>query len=200
MTKSGEETRTRILKASWDLLEQGPETPARMSDIARAAGVSRQAVYLHFPNRTELLIAAARFVDAASAIDERLAASRAATTGPTRLDAYIEAWGTYIPVIHGVGRALMTMATTDEAARAAWDDRMTAMRDGCDAAIQALARDGLLRPDLDLKRGTDLIWTLLSVRNWEHLVGDCGWSQGDYVAEIKRLARAAVVAEIGGQN
>ena len=46
MSKSGEETRTRILKACWTLLEQGPDAPARMSDIARAAGVSRQAVYL----------------------------------------------------------------------------------------------------------------------------------------------------------
>lgn len=194
MSKSGEETRARILKACWTLLEQGPDSPARMSDIARAAGVSRQAVYLHFPNRTELLIATTRFIDEASGIDERLATSRATTGGPARLDAYIEAWGNYIPVIHGVGRALMAMAQSDEAARAAWADRMAAMRHGCDAAIQAIARDGVLRPDLTPRQATDLVWTLLSVRNWEHLVGDCGWSQGDYVAEIKRLARAAVVA------
>lgn len=194
MSKAGEATRTRILKACWTLLEQGPETQARMSDIARAAGVSRQAVYLHFPNRTELLVATTRFVDEASGIDDRLAASRATTGGPARLDAYIEAWGDYIPVIQGVGRALMAMAQSDEAARAAWDDRMAAMRHGCDAAIQAIIRDGLLRPDLGPDRATDLVWTLLSVRNWEHLVGECGWPQDDYVAEIKRLARAAVVA------
>ncbi|WP_417494616.1 TetR/AcrR family transcriptional regulator [Maricaulis sp.] len=194
MSKAGEETRTRILNACWTLLEQGPDTPARMSDIARAAGVSRQAVYLHFPNRTELLIATTRFIDEASDIDERLAKSRATTGGPARLDAYIEAWGNYIPVIHGVGSALMAMAATDEAARAAWADRMAAMRHGCDAAIQAIARDRRLRPGLAPVRATDLVWTLLSVRNWEHLVIDCGWAQEDYVSEIKRLARAAVVA------
>ncbi|WP_417484787.1 TetR/AcrR family transcriptional regulator [Maricaulis salignorans] len=195
MSKSGEETRTRILKACWTLLEQGPDAPARMSDIARASGVSRQAVYLHFPNRTELLIATTRFIDEASDIGERLATSRATTGGPARLDAYIEAWGNYIPVIHGVGSALMAMAATDEAARAAWADRMTAMRHGCDAAIQAIARDRRLRPGLDPVRATDLVWTLLSVRNWEHLVSDCGWTQDGYVSEIKRLARAAVVAD-----
>tara|TARA_R110002124_G_scaffold62740_6_gene171369 strand:+ start:4081 stop:4674 length:594 start_codon:yes stop_codon:yes gene_type:complete len=195
MSKSGEETRTRILKACWTLLEQGPDAPARMSDIARAAGVSRQAVYLHFPNRTELLIATTRFVDEASGIGERLATSRATTGGPARLDAYIEAWANYIPVIHGVGSALMAMAANDEAARAAWDDRMAAMRHGCDAAVQAIVRDGALCPGLDPVRATDLVWTLLSVRNWEHLVIDCGWPQGDYVSETKRLARAAVVAD-----
>ena len=98
-------------------------------------------------------------------------------------------------MIHGVGSALMAMAANDEAARAAWDDRMAAMRHGCDAAVQAIVRDGALCPGLDPVRATDLVWTLLSVRNWEHLVIDCGWPQGDYVSETKRLARAAVVAD-----
>ena len=194
MSKTGDETRARILKACSDLLQQGPDAQARMSDIARAAGVSRQAVYLHFPNRAELLIAATRFIDEASGVDGRLAASRAATSGTARLDAYIQAWGDYIPVIHGVGRALMAMAETDEAARAAWDDRMAAMRHGCAAAVQALIRDKALQPGLTEPRATDLLWTLLSVRNWEHLVSDCGWSQADYVAEMQRVARAALVA------
>jgi hypothetical protein len=56
-----------------------------------------------------------------------------------RLDAYVDAWGNYIPVMYGVGRALLAMRATDEAARAAWDDHMTAMREGCSAAVTALA-------------------------------------------------------------
>ncbi|EKV28379.1 Transcriptional regulator, TetR family [Caenispirillum salinarum AK4] len=188
----------RVLAACWRLLERGPGMQVRMSDIAREAGISRQALYLHFPNRAELLIATTRFIDARSGVAARLAASRAATGGIERLEAYIEAWGGYIPTIYGVGRALMAMADTDEAARAAWADRMAAMREGCAAAVAALAWDGVLDPSLDEVRATDVLWTLLSVRTWEHLVRDCGWSQDAYVADMKRLGRRALVTGEGG--
>ncbi len=164
-----------------------------MTDVAKAAGVSRQAVYLHFANRAELLIAVTHYVDARSDIDARLAASRSASSGLERLDAFIEAWGNYIPVVHPVCRALLDMAPGDEAARLAWDDRMTALRDGCEAAVNALASDSVLSGQHTAIAATDLLWTLLSVRNWEQLVEVCGWAQADYVAEMKRLARLAIV-------
>jgi len=186
-------TRDRILEACWRLLEEGDGGQTRMSDVAKAAGVSRQAVYLHFSNRAELLVAVTRFIDARSEIDARLAASRKASSGLERLDAFIEAWGNYIPVVHPVCRALLEMAPGDEAARLAWNDRMSALREGCEAAVKALARDGILTGQHDAKATTDLLWTLLSIRNWEQLVRDCGWTQADYVAEMKRLARLAIV-------
>lgn len=192
------QTVERVLAACWRLLERGPGVQVRMSDIAKEAGISRQALYLHFPNRAELLIATTRFIDARSGIDDRLAASRAAAGGVERLEAYIQAWCGYIPVIYGVGRALMAMGDTDDAARAAWVDRMAAMREGCAAAVAALARDRVLDPSLDEVRATDVLWTLLSVRTWEHLVRDCGWPQDAYVAEMKRLARRALVTGAGG--
>jgi AcrR family transcriptional regulator len=188
------DTQEKILRACWKLLEGGPGATARMSDIAKAAGVSRQAVYLHYPNRAELLVATTRFIDGVSKVDDRLAASRTARGGLERLDAFIEAWGGYIPVIYGISSALMAMQHSDEAAGHAWADRMRALREGCEAAVRALEGDGMLRPDLDQQRGTDLLWTLLSVRNWEHLVGECGWPQADYIKEISRLARNALVA------
>ena len=162
-----------------------------MSDIAKAAGVSRQAVYLHFPTRAELLVATTRHIDEQKDVNARLAASRAATSGMTRLELFIEAWGGYIPEIYGVGRALMAMQD-DEEAKCAWDDRMQAVRHGCDAAVQALAADGLLRRDLTTGAATDLLWTLLSVHNWEQLTRQVGWSQEDYIKRMKDLAARAL--------
>ena len=56
-------TRERILDSTLQLLESGGGSKVRMSDIARQAGVSRQAVYLHYPSRAELLVAATRHLD-----------------------------------------------------------------------------------------------------------------------------------------
>lgn len=192
MSSENPTTRSRILDAAWHLLETGG-SKVRMSDIAKAAGVSRQAVYLHFPSRADLLIATTRHIDEAKDIDSRLAASRAASKGTERLALYIEAWGSYIPEIYGVGRALMAMQDSDEEARRAWDNRMQAMRHGCAAAVAALAADRDLRPELSEDRATDTLWMLLSVRNWENLTQASGWSQADYLAAMQDLARRALL-------
>ena len=164
-----------------------------MSDIARESGVSRQAVYLHFASRTELLVAATKFVDAKLELDRRLAPSRAATSGVERLCLYIEFWGSYIPEIYGVGKALMLAQDSDEAAAAAWKDRMVAMRDGCRAAIDALHSDSKLAPGWTRPKATDALWTMLLVPNWEALTIDCGWSTKQYVRWMKTLAERTFV-------
>lgn len=193
MSRKTEATRERILQATLDLLASGSPERTRMSDIARAAGISRQALYLHFPNRADLLIAATKHLDAQVNIDASLARSRAAETGEARLSAFIRAWGAHIPVIYPVGRALMAMQETDAEARAAWGDRMAAVRHGCAAAVSALMRDGALRDDLSEETATDLLAGILSVRMWEHLTRECGWSQDLYLGEIDRLSRAALL-------
>ena len=186
MSSENSPTRIRILKAAWELLETNPGVAARMSDIAKKAGVSRQALYLHFPNRTELFIATTKYQDEMFGVQDMLSKSRAATTGHERLDAFIEAWGNYIPKIFGVAKTLMVMQATDEDAARAWGERMQDMREGCAAAVAALDRDGAL--NLDPEGATDRLWTLLSIPTWEHLTQLCGWPQERYIATIKRLA------------
>ncbi len=111
-------TKEKILRAARTLLERGDGGLVRMSDIAKAAGISRQAVYLHYPSRAELLVALTHWMDQVHQVDQRLAASRSAPDGDTRLAAFITAWGGYIPEIYGVGRALMAMCPSDAEARA----------------------------------------------------------------------------------
>lgn len=195
MSRKSSDTRARILDFTCNLLESG-DKKILMSDIAKASGISRQALYMHFPTRAELLVAATRHIDSVKNVDARLAASRAATSGRERLVAFIRAWGGYIPEIYGMSVALRAMRASDSEAAGAWDDRMQAVRHGCAAAVQALAADRTLRPDLDEETATDLLWTLLSVENWEHLVRDCGWSQDDYESQIERLAETALLGAV----
>lgn len=166
-----------------------------MSEIATTAGISRQAVYLHFSSRADLLVATTRHMDQVLGIDERLAASRAATTGVERLEAYIECWGNYIPEIYGVAKSLLVMQETDEAAAKAWSDRMLAMREGCQAAIEALQWDGMLATEWSVEEATDLFWMMLSVQNWEQLTVQCGWSTAQYISGIQVLSKHTFVQE-----
>ena len=194
MSSDNESTRIRILKASWNLLDSNPGVAARMSDIAKKAGVSRQALYLHFPNRTELFIATTKFQDEVFCVQEMLTASREATRGVERLEAFIDAWGSYIPRIFGVAKTLMVMKETDADAALAWEDRMRDVREGCAAAVAALERDGHLSPAYAPERATDFLWMLLSIANWEHLTKNSGWSQEDYLTAMKDTAQQILMA------
>lgn len=198
MSSAQLDTRTKILKAAWTLLEEDDGKAGgkgvRMADIAKAAGISRQAVYLHFPARAELLAETTRHIDAVKDINARLAPSRAATTGRERLRAFVEAWGSYIPEIYSVCRAIITMAATDAEAAAAWAERMQDMREGCEAAVQALKKDGDLSADYAPKQATDLLWMMLSIQTWEHYRHACGWSQKRYLETTQQMAERLLVA------
>jgi AcrR family transcriptional regulator len=193
MSSGNPDTRTRILESAWKLLESGSGSEVRMSDIAKDAGISRQALYLHFPKRADLLVAATRYVDEVNDVEARLESSRAAASGVDRLDAYIDAWGNYIPLIYGIAKALISMQDEDEAARLAWADRLHAVREGFEAAVEALEKDGALSPDFSPKQAADLLWTMVSVESWEHLTMDCSWSQADYVDAMQTLARRTLL-------
>ena len=195
MSSKHSNTRTRILESTVRTLEDSGGHGVRMGDIAKETRISRQAVYLHFKSRTELLVAATRYLDEKLDVDRRLAPSRAATTGVERLRLYIECWGNYIPEIYGVAKALMMARDTDEAAAAAWQDRMLAMRDGCRAAIDALYKDGALVAGWTRPKATDALWTMLLVPNWENLTAECGWSTKQYVRFMSELARQTFVRE-----
>ena len=195
MSSDAPDTRTRILKAALHLLEVSQGTGVRMTDIAERAGITRQALYLHFRTRAELLIATTHYLDELKGSEGRLIASRTARSGIERLDAFIEAWGGYIPEIYGIAKALLAMKDTDEAAAKAWHERMQDMREGCEAAISALNDDNRLLPAHSPDQATDILWTMLSVRNWEQLTIECGWPQKKYIETLKSLARRIFVAE-----
>ena len=179
-------------------MEERRGRDVRMRDIAEAAAVSRQAVYDHFGSRANLLVATTHYVDEVRGLEERRRRFQAATTGVERLEAYVDFWGNYIPEVSGMAKALLAARETDEAAAAAWDDRMGAVRESCRRTIEALCRDGMLAPEWSRDEAVDLMWTMLSIRNWEHLTIECGWSPGQYVGRMRKLLKRTFVQGSGG--
>ena len=70
---------------------------------------------------------------------------------------------------------------------------MLAMRDGCRAAIDALAADGRLASGWTRLKATDALWTMLLVPNWENFTIECGWSTKQYISFMSKLARQTFV-------
>jgi AcrR family transcriptional regulator len=195
MSSGDPRTRNRILEETWRLIEERNGRGVRMRDVADAAGVSRQAVYDHFGSRAELMVATARYGDEVRGLDERLRGYRSAVSGVERLEAFIEFWGNYIPEIHGIARALLAAREGDKAVAAAWDDRMRVVQEACRDIVGRLQRDGMLAPGWSLEEAGEMLWSLLSIGNWENLTLERGWSVGLYVTKMQELTKRAFVRD-----
>jgi AcrR family transcriptional regulator len=193
MSSGDPETRKRILEKTWRLMEKHKGQEVKISDIARAAGISRQAVYLHFASRTELLVATVRYVDEVKCVDERSQCVHPAMNGLEALETYMDFWGGYIPEIYGLAKALLAVRETDEAAAAAWNDRMQALRQGWRVVIDYLVRDNLLAPEWDPQQAVDAVWAMTSIPVWENLVLECGWSTSEYVSRMKTALKRMLI-------
>ena len=78
-------TRARILEAAWALVsEKG--IGLKLSDVAAQASVSRQAVYLHFGDRSGLLVDLVQHIDDTLDLGKSLAAVHAASDGAALLE------------------------------------------------------------------------------------------------------------------
>lgn len=197
MSSGDPKTRTRILEATWRLMEERNGQGVRMRDVADAAGVSRQAVYDHFGSRAELMVATARYGDEVRGLEERLRGYRSAVSGVERLEAFIEFWGNYIPEIHGIARALLAARESDAAVAAAWDDRMRVVQEACLDIVGRLQRDGMLAPGWSLEEAGEMLWSLLSIGNWENLTLQRGWDVSLYVTRMQQLTKRAFVRNGG---
>ena len=193
MSSGDPETRRRILKETRRLMENRRGKDVRLEDIARAAEVSRQAVYLHFGSRAGLLTATARYLDETLDHPGRTVKIFGAQDGVEALDALIEFWAGYIPDIYGLAKALFSARESDKAAASAWDDRMAAFYDKCQHIVSLLARDDLLAPEWSIKTATDYVWAVLAILTWEDLTMKRGWTQDEYVRYMQMTLKRALV-------
>jgi len=193
------DTRERILRATWRLLEERRGQNVRLEDVARAAHVSRQAVYLHFGSRTTLFVEAARYADESLKLMERIREACDAETGVVAIEAYVRFWASYVPDIYGLAKALLILRETDEAAAAAWNDRMIALRNGCLTILRQVKRDGApaiqLAPPWTVKTAADYFYAALSIPTWENLTTERGWSSEEYVERVTLATKRALLDE-----
>lgn len=193
MSRGQADTRNRILQETRILMEKRRGQGVRLEDIAQASGVSRQAVYLHFGSRSGLMIATARYLDETLGLAARLESVLAAQSGIQGLEEYVKFWANYIPDIYGLAKALMAARETDQAAAAAWKDRMKAVYEGCHQVIRCLQQDNALAPEWTADEAADFMWATLAITTWEDLTIERGWSKGQYIERIEHVLKRVLL-------
>ncbi len=185
-------TRRRLLDATLKLLVKRGGANVKLSEVARAARVSRQAIYLHFADRAELFTAVVRHGDEQRGIPAAVQRVMDAPSGVDAIRAMVALQARLNPDIWPIARALEAVRRVDAAAERSWQDRLEHRLNGCRAIAARLAQEGMLRPGMPEGVAADLLCTLTSLRMWEDLVLERGWTATQYEACISQLAVAAV--------
>jgi AcrR family transcriptional regulator len=196
MSSGRPETRTAILDAARRLFEARRTPDVELEEIAREAGVSRQAIYLHFGNRAGLLLAVGEHVDQTERLAEAARKVHTAETGAEELDAFVRLQADYTPRIAAIAKVFDEGRRRDPALAAGWDDRMHQRHAACTRIVKRLREESSLAPGWSVADAADMLWELTSIRTWEDLVHDRHWSKQRYTKLIGQVARRTFLAKI----
>jgi len=183
-------TSSRILEAAMTRLHANQGAGLTMAEVAAQAGVSRQAVYLHFADRTALLSALLRHTEAERA--GKLAAIAKAPSARAAVAALVALGAGDNPGLWPVARLFDGLRPGDAAVEAVWQERQSDWLGACRAIAERFRQEGALAPHLSPDAAADLLFTLTSLRLWEELVIGRGWSAERYRRHIAYLAAGAL--------
>jgi AcrR family transcriptional regulator len=183
------QTRERLLDAAWnEAVERGLEA-LTLAAVAGRAGVSRQAVYLHFHNRSTLLVEMARRHDRTSGFIARLVAARQHPPD-IAFRRTLQEWFAYLPTILPIARSLEAAALNAADGAEAYLDRMRDWRESLRIVVAGLAGADLLNDRWDIEAATDWVWSAVHPTTYHHLVTERGWLPNDVASRtIEGLER-----------
>lgn len=185
-------TRVRILDATWKLVaERGAQIA--LADVAKAAAVSRQALYLHFGDRAGLLVALVHHMDEALDLGESLARVHAAPDGASLIEATMRLNTTFWTQVMPVAQVLQAAQHDDPALRAAWRDRMALRQATFRSIIESLHDRGALAQEWSIDDAATTLYGVTHFDTWRELVHELGWSDDRYVESMTRLATRALL-------
>ena len=193
MSSSKSDTRERILRAARELIEGG-QYAVGLGEIGRRAGVSRQAVYLHFRSRAELLSALTSWIEEEADLGALLAPVWTAPSGVDALARLLEASARFEPQIYRMVQACQRMQD-DPVVAALGRDRMDRRFAGMRDVVARIDSDGRLAPGWDVETATAFVWALTAPSAFELLVHQRGWSPEKWAHATLALLRAAFVSD-----
>jgi AcrR family transcriptional regulator len=192
MSSAKAPTRVAILVSARRLLEARGYFGVGLEDIAADAGVSRQAIYLHFGSKSNLLLELARHVDESQGLPALVGQFRSAPTSLEAMDRLIHVLATYGPRVLRIALVMDGARQSDSDAMDAWRDRMMSRLGGMRWVIEWIARDGLLVPNWTVEQAAEWWWALSSPQVQELLTEVRDWSAAQYEDLMRRSVRAAL--------
>ena len=194
MSRSIGDTRVAILDAARSLYETQGYFGVGLEAVAKKAGVSRRAIYLHFESKAELLGALHErvFAQDVGPVHDRLGLWEAATA-KEGLDIWVAANTEVAPRIMGIAKALSAARLVDPDVEETWRAPRAGRHGDCLRMVKWLKRDGELKAGMSVGHAADVLFTLASLWGYDSLVNNCGWSPRQYERWLRQTLRQALL-------
>lgn len=189
------DTRKAILEAARVVFEEEGYFGTALDAVARRAGVSRQAIYLHFDSKADLLTALHLYIyetDVVPALERHPVWT--APTALAGLDASIAVDAEVAAKVWKIHEALTVARRhhpeVEETLRPREEERYQEfVRLG-----RWLKKEGMLPPKMSVPTFADMLWGLGSLGTFRNLVIDRGWSVDRWARWVRDTIRAQITA------
>ena len=190
------QTRIQILEAARAMFEELGYYGAGLGAVAKKAGVSRQAIYLHFPSKAELLTALHLHIfeaDVVPAIERHPPAN--AVSALDALDAMIAVDVEVVSKVWRIHEAFQIARRqhpeVEQTLRPREEERYGELLD----LGHRLKRERALPPNFRVGTFADVLWGLVSVGTYRSLVIERGWSLNQYRRWVRNTIRLQIGAD-----
>jgi AcrR family transcriptional regulator len=189
------QTRTQILEAARAMFEELGYYGAGLEAVAKKAGVSRQAIYLHFPSKAELLTALHLHVfdtDVAPVLGRHPITD--AMSAWDMLDATIAADVEIVARVWRIHESLTVARRQHPEVDQTLLVREEEHYDGLLDVGRRLERDDALPPTMPVDLFADMLWGLMNIGTFRNLVLERGWSLDQYGCWVRDTIRLQIAA------
>jgi AcrR family transcriptional regulator len=171
-------TQIAILQAAEEVFKANGYSAATMQGVADSAGVSLPTVYLYFRSKPALVHSLADLVTGSADLSVAHALAESDPLRQLKIGAGI------LRRLHERSEVIVDVLRTAARADAKlgrewrrWQDRHL---DAVRAVAQSLARRGALREGIDVRRATDVLYTIGGPETFRQLVRERGWTASRY--------------------
>jgi AcrR family transcriptional regulator len=199
-------TRRAILEAAQRLFERHGYPTTTMEQVAAEAGVALKTVYVAFTTKSGLLRALwdlrLKGDQDDAAVAERPWYREVVEEPDPERQLRRNAHNARVVKqrIGGVLKVLRSAAPVDPDAAALWGLIQADFHDNQRVIVASLHARRALRPDLDVTRATDILWTLNHPDVWLLLVGERGWRPEEWERWFADTACAQLLRRPGGDG
>ena len=172
------DSRAAIIRATVDRLRDG-DGAFTYEHLAEQAGVARQTLYSHFPNRAELLVAAVEQIRGELDLEELTAKVYLAATARAAVEALLELHIAFTPPLLVGLRAVEAQRATHPEVSHAFERRSTGRRQLVLHVVTRLQAEGDLAPDWSVADAADLLSALLAGGFTAELLEEREWTDGE---------------------
>jgi AcrR family transcriptional regulator len=188
-------TRTLILEAARTMFEELGYYGAGLGAIAKMADVSRQAIYLHFSSKAELLTALHLHIfdtDVVPVVNRH--PITAEMSGLDALDATVAVDVEVASKVWRIHEALTVARRQFPEVEETLRPREKERYEGLLRLGRRLEGEGALPPGIGAGMFADMLWGLLNIGTYQNLVNERSWSLDEYRSWVRDTIRLQIGA------